>query len=129
MNAGAELRSLGHAGAWPLLPTTQEPVASLTQAYRQVLGEAPAYYRKNAYCDTIRFPPAVIPSVTFGPAEDGWPPPNEYIHPPQALPPPQGMACAMSPRRGVEWSGAAALRTMVPRARTMGPDGMGGSSH
>jgi acetylornithine deacetylase len=84
------------------VPTTQEPVASLTQAYRQVLGEAPAYYRKNAYCDTIRFSHAGIPSVTFGPGEDGWPPTNEYIHTPKAVPAAQVMALAMLRLLGAE---------------------------
>jgi acetylornithine deacetylase len=36
-------------------------------------------YRKNAYCDTLRFSHRGIPSITFGPGEDGWPPVNEYI--------------------------------------------------
>lgn len=74
---------------------TKEPVASLTEAYRKVLGESPVYYRKNAYCDTIRFSHAGIPSVTFGPGEDGWPPVNEYIHMPKAVPATQVLALAM----------------------------------
>jgi acetylornithine deacetylase/succinyl-diaminopimelate desuccinylase-like protein len=56
-----------------------EPVASLRQAYRRVLGEEPEIYRKNAFNDTIRFSERGIPSITFGPGEDGWPPVNEYI--------------------------------------------------
>lgn len=74
---------------------TAEPVASLTSAYKQILGDAPVYYRKNAYCDTIRFSHAGIPSVTFGPGEDGWPPVNEYIHTPKAVPAAQVLALAI----------------------------------
>ena len=83
------------------VPATQEvaedaePVASLALAYRQMMGRAPVYYRKNAYCDTIRFSHAGIPSVTFGPGEDGWPPTNEYIHTPKAVPAAQVMALAL----------------------------------
>ena len=77
------------------VPQAAEPVASLTRAYRQVLGEPPLYYRKNAYCDTIRFSHAGIPSVTFGPGEDGWPPTNEYIHTPKAVPATRVLALAM----------------------------------
>lgn len=77
------------------VPVLGEPVASLTAAYQDVLGEAPVYYRKNAYCDTIRFSHAGIPSVTFGPGEDGWPPVNEYIHTPKAVPAAQVLALAM----------------------------------
>lgn len=77
------------------VPEHSEPVASLTRAYQSVLGEAPLYYRKNAYCDTIRFSHAGIPSVTFGPGEDGWPPVNEYIHTPKAVPAAQVLALAM----------------------------------
>jgi acetylornithine deacetylase len=77
------------------VPEDSEPVASLTRAYQSVLGEAPLYYRKNAYCDTIRFSHAGIPSVTFGPGEDGWPPVNEYIHTPKAVPAAQVLALAM----------------------------------
>lgn len=62
-----------------LSPETQ-PVKAVTRAYRRVLGEEPLLYRKNAYCDTIRFSQHGIPSITFGPGEDGWPPINEYIH-------------------------------------------------
>lgn len=72
-----------------------EPVASLARAYQKILGEPPQYYRKNAYCDTIRFSHAGIPSVTFGPGEDGWPPTNEYIHTPKAVPATQVLALAM----------------------------------
>lgn len=77
------------------LAATDEPVASLVRAYQQVLGDAPLLYRKNAYCDTIRFSHAGIPSVTFGPGEDGWPPTNEYIHTPKAVPATQVLALAM----------------------------------
>jgi len=56
-----------------------EPVASVRRAYRRILGEAPEIYRKNAFNDTIRFAERGIPSITFGPGEDGWPPVNEYI--------------------------------------------------
>lgn len=77
------------------VPQGAEPVASLARAYRQVLGDAPQFYRKNAYCDTIRFSHAGIPSVTFGPGEDGWPPTNEYIHTPKAVPAAQVLALAM----------------------------------
>lgn len=56
-----------------------EPVTSLRTAYRQILGEEPEIYRKNAFNDTIRFSERGIPSITFGPGEDGWPPVNEYI--------------------------------------------------
>jgi acetylornithine deacetylase len=52
----------------------------LIQAYELVLGEKPNLYRKNAYCDTIRFAHAGIPALTFGPGEDGWDPINERIH-------------------------------------------------
>lgn len=54
-------------------------VAVIADAYREVLGETPELYRKNAYCDTIRFSERGINSVTIGPGEDGWPPINEYI--------------------------------------------------
>jgi acetylornithine deacetylase len=56
-----------------------EPAAAIARAYRQVLGAEPRTYRKNAFNDTIRFAERGIPSVTFGPGEDGWPPFNEYI--------------------------------------------------
>ncbi len=72
-----------------------EPVAALTSAYEKVLGKEPIYYRKNAYCDTIRFSHAGIPSVTFGPGEDGWPPVNEYIHTAKAVPAAQVLALAI----------------------------------
>lgn len=55
------------------------PVRPLREAYRRILGEEPAIYRKNAFNDTIRFSERGIPSLTFGPGEDGWPPVNEYI--------------------------------------------------
>jgi acetylornithine deacetylase len=56
-----------------------EPAAAIARAYRQILGTEPRAYRKNAFNDTIRFAERGIPSVTFGPGEDGWPPFNEYI--------------------------------------------------
>jgi acetylornithine deacetylase len=56
-----------------------EPVASLRAAYHAIRGEEPEMYRKNAFNDTIRFSERGIPSITFGPGEDGWPPINEYI--------------------------------------------------
>lgn len=62
------------------LPVEAEPVAAIGRAYSRILGRDVGYYRKNAFCDTIRFSEAGIPSVTFGPGEDGWPPVNEYIH-------------------------------------------------
>ncbi|OGB22460.1 MAG: peptidase M20 [Burkholderiales bacterium RIFCSPLOWO2_02_FULL_57_36] len=77
------------------VPESSEPVAALTDAYQKILGQTPVYYRKNAYCDTIRFSHAGIPSVTFGPGEDGWPPVNEYIHTPKAVPATQVLAVAM----------------------------------
>jgi acetylornithine deacetylase len=56
-----------------------EPTAGLRRAYARVLGREPNVYRKNAFNDTIRFSERGIPSITFGPGEDGWPPVNEYI--------------------------------------------------
>ncbi|MFT3665460.1 M20 family metallopeptidase [Piscinibacter sp.] len=84
------------------VPAHAEPVASLARAYQSVFGEAPMLYRKNAYCDTIRFSHAGIPSVTFGPGEDGWPPTNEYIHTPKAVPATQVLALAMLRLFGAE---------------------------
>ena len=55
------------------------PSAALSRAYQRILGEAPAFYRKNAFNDTIRFAERGHAAVTFGPGEDGWPPINEYI--------------------------------------------------
>ncbi len=78
------------------VPRDQEPVASLFRAYEQVLGRPPRLYRKNAYCDTIRFSERGIPAVTFGPGEDGWPPVNEYIHTPKAVPAARIVAMAIS---------------------------------
>jgi acetylornithine deacetylase len=77
------------------VPKHAEPVAALTSAYEKVLGKEPIYYRKNAYCDTIRFSHAGIPSVTFGPGEDGWPPVNEYIHTAKGVPAAQVLALAI----------------------------------
>ncbi len=56
-----------------------EHVQALSRAYQQILGKDPVLYRKNAYCDTLRFSHSGIPSITFGPGEDGWPPVNEFI--------------------------------------------------
>lgn len=56
-----------------------EHVQALSRAYKQILGKDPVLYRKNAYCDTLRFSHSGIPSITFGPGEDGWPPVNEFI--------------------------------------------------
>jgi acetylornithine deacetylase/succinyl-diaminopimelate desuccinylase-like protein len=84
------------------VPATQEPAASLARAYEKILGDTPVHYRKNAYCDTIRFSHAGIPSVTFGPGEDGWPPTNEYIHTPKAVPAAQVLALAMMRLLGAE---------------------------
>jgi acetylornithine deacetylase/succinyl-diaminopimelate desuccinylase-like protein len=65
-------------GTQELAPNA-EPAAAIARAYRQILGAEPRAYRKNAFNDTIRFAERGIPSVTFGPGEDGWPPFNEYI--------------------------------------------------
>lgn len=54
-------------------------VQAISKAYQKILGKDPLLYRKNAYCDTLRFSHSGIPSITFGPGEDGWPPVNEYI--------------------------------------------------
>lgn len=54
-------------------------VSALSTAYREILGDTPACYRKNAFNDTIRFSERGMAAVTFGPGEDGWPPINEYI--------------------------------------------------
>ena len=61
------------------LPAGAQPAKAIADAYRRVLGSEPRTYRKNAFNDTIRFQERGIPSVTFGPGEDGWPPINEYI--------------------------------------------------
>ncbi len=55
------------------------PTRQLRAAYRRLLGEEPALYRKNAFNDTIRFSERGVAAITFGPGEDGWPPVNEYI--------------------------------------------------
>ncbi len=56
-----------------------EHVQAITRAYQRMLGKDPILYRKNAYCDTLRFAHSGIPSITFGPGEDGWPPVNEFV--------------------------------------------------
>lgn len=60
-------------------------VSALSDAYRDILGETPALYRKNAFNDTIRFAERGLTAVTFGPGEDGWPPINEYVDIPKAV--------------------------------------------
>jgi acetylornithine deacetylase/succinyl-diaminopimelate desuccinylase-like protein len=72
-----------------------EPAAAIARAYRQVLGAEPRAYRKNAFNDTIRFAERGIPSVTFGPGEDGWPPFNEYIRIGKAVAATQILALAL----------------------------------
>lgn len=62
------------------VPEDTPHLRHLQDAYREVLGQEPVLYRKNAYCDTIRFSHAGIPALTFGPGEDGWAPINEAIH-------------------------------------------------
>jgi acetylornithine deacetylase/succinyl-diaminopimelate desuccinylase-like protein len=78
----AKLRPFPNAlfvtGTQELAPDA-EPAAAVARAYRRVLGSEPRTYRKNAFNDTIRFQERGIPSITFGPGEDGWPPFNEYI--------------------------------------------------
>jgi acetylornithine deacetylase len=78
----AKLRPFPHAlfvtGTRELSPEA-EPAAAVARAYRRILGAEPRAYRKNAFNDTIRFQERGIPSITFGPGEDGWPPFNEYI--------------------------------------------------
>jgi acetylornithine deacetylase/succinyl-diaminopimelate desuccinylase-like protein len=61
------------------VPENSAHVQAISNAYQRILGKAPILYRKNAYCDTLRFSHSGIPSITFGPGEDGWPPVNEYI--------------------------------------------------
>ena len=61
------------------VPLDQEPNASLTKAYQDILGSQPVPNRKNAFNDTIRFREAGINAITFGPGEDGWAPINESI--------------------------------------------------
>ncbi|MGA1408251.1 MAG: M20 family metallopeptidase [Prochlorotrichaceae cyanobacterium] len=61
------------------VPEDSAHVQAIAKAYQKVLGKDPVLYRKNAYCDTLRFSHSGIPSITFGPGEDGWPPVNEYI--------------------------------------------------
>lgn len=81
-----QLRNSLFVAATDDLDTTSVVVSSIAEAYQDVLGKKPIFYRKNAYCDTIRFSHSGIPSITFGPGEDGWPPINEYIHTSKALP-------------------------------------------
>ncbi|MEM9512740.1 MAG: M20 family metallopeptidase [Cyanobacteria bacterium P01_E01_bin.48] len=61
------------------VPADSAHVVAISKAYQRILAKAPILYRKNAYCDTLRFSHSGIPSITFGPGEDGWPPINEYI--------------------------------------------------
>ncbi|MGB7247613.1 MAG: M20 family metallopeptidase [Phormidesmis sp.] len=61
------------------VPEEAAHVQTLAKAYQRILGSDPVLYRKNAYCDTLRFSHSGIPSITFGPGEDGWPPVNEFI--------------------------------------------------
>ncbi|MEO0808946.1 MAG: M20/M25/M40 family metallo-hydrolase, partial [Cyanobacteria bacterium J06643_4] len=61
------------------VPKEAAHVQTLSKAYQKILGKDPVLYRKNAYCDTLRFSHSGIPSITFGPGEDGWPPVNEFI--------------------------------------------------
>ena len=61
------------------VPKEAAHVQALSKAYERILGKQPVLYRKNAYCDTLRFSHSGIPSITFGPGEDGWPPVNEFI--------------------------------------------------
>lgn len=84
------------------LASKDEPVKSVMSAYQKILGETPVLYRKNAYCDTIRFSQHGIPSITFGPGEDGWPPINEYIHTAKILAASQIYALAIMDLLGVE---------------------------
>ena len=90
------------------VPATEEltqedkPVNAVVSAYQKILGETPVFYRKNAYCDTIRFSQHGIPSITFGPGEDGWPPVNEYIHTAKILAASQIYALAIMDLLGVE---------------------------
>ncbi|MGY2849093.1 acetylornithine deacetylase/succinyl-diaminopimelate desuccinylase-like protein [Bradyrhizobium sp. USDA 4509] len=58
---------------------SRDPTATISRAYRRILGEPPVIYRKNAFNDTIRFAERGQAAITFGPGEDGWPPINEYI--------------------------------------------------
>ncbi len=62
-----------------------EPVATLSAVYRDMLGETPRLNRKNAFNDTIRFRQAGINAVTFGPGEDGWAADNEWISIPKSV--------------------------------------------
>lgn len=90
------------------VPATEElapedkPVNAVVSAYQKILGDTPVFYRKNAYCDTIRFSQHGIPSITFGPGEDGWPPVNEYIHTAKILAASQIYALAIMDLLGVE---------------------------
>src|SRR5262249_678973 len=61
------------------LDANAEPAAALARAYRTILGADPKYYRKNAFNDTIRFAERGIAPVTFGPAQDAWPPFTQHI--------------------------------------------------
>jgi acetylornithine deacetylase len=63
----------------------QEPVATLSRVYEDMLGQTPRLNRKNAFNDTIRFNEAGINAVTFGPGEDGWAADNEWISIPKSV--------------------------------------------
>lgn len=63
----------------------EEPVATLSKAYQDMLGEVPRLNRKNAFNDTIRFREAGVNAVTFGPGEDGWAADNEWISIPKSV--------------------------------------------
>lgn len=94
-----------------------EPAAALRRAYGRVIGGEPRIYRKNAYNDTIRFAEAGIPSVTFGPGEDGWPPDNEYIGIPKSIAATKVLALTIVELLGVaDVSGLAATETHADAA-------------
>ena len=76
--------SLFVAGTDPV-DEAEEPVATLSQVYESMRGEAPRLNRKNAFNDTIRFREAGVNAVTFGPGEDGWAADNEWISIPKSV--------------------------------------------
>lgn len=77
-------------------------VTALSDAYHEILGEAPALYRKNAFNDTIRFAERGLAAVTFGPGEDGWPPINEYVDIPKAVAATKILALTILSLSGIE---------------------------